>query len=139
MFLKSTGSKFSPVFRKGIGYAGAVSKGLGSASRSLATGARVGSELGNTILSIPGVRTYMRYHPEAKDVLDRLNTGAELASAGSQVLGRASVLTDPKMYRPIITSKGGLDTRSLGKNIRTGIERAKMLDSATEPLIKFVR
>lgn len=138
MFLKSTGSKFSPVFRKGIGYAGAVSKGLGSASRALATGARVGSQIGNTVLAVPGVREAVMASPEARNVLNRLNTGAELARGASNVLGKASALTNPAGYKNIITP-AGIDTKALGSNVSTGLQRAKEVAQATEPLIKFVR
>lgn len=137
MFLKATGRKAMPIFRKGVMASSALSKGLGAASRNLATGARVGSELRDTILSIPFAKEALARSPEGKDLLNRLNTGVELASSGSGFLGRASDLTNPLTYRPILRAGGSIDTRALGKNIRQGIERAKALDKASEPLIQF--
>ena len=139
MFLKATGKKIMPIFRKGVTASSALSKGLGGASRNLASGARVGSELRNTILSIPFAKQALMRSPEGKDLLNRLNTGVELATSGSKFLGRASDLTNPLTYRPIIRESGSIDTKALGKNVREGIERAKALDRSSEPLIKFAK
>jgi len=139
MFLKSAGRKAMPIFRKGVMASSALSKGLGAAGRGLSTGARAGGELRDTILSIPFAKEVLSSTPQGKDLLNRLNTGLELASAGSGFLGRASDLTNPLTYRPIIRATGSIDTRALGKNIREGIERAKALDRSSEPLIQFRR
>lgn len=139
MFLKATGRKAMPIFRKGVMASSALSKGLGGASRNLATSARVGGELRNTILSIPFAKQALMRSPEGKELLNRLNTGVELATSGSKFLGRASDLTNPSTYRPIIRESGSIDTKALGKNVREGIERAKSLDKSSEPLMKFVK
>jgi hypothetical protein len=139
MFLKATGRRAMPIFRKGVMASSALSKGLGTASRGLATGARVGVELGNTILSIPFAREALSMSPQGQELLSRLNMGAGLAREGAQFLGRASDLTNPLTYRPIIRPSGSIDTKALGKNIREGLERAKALDKSSEPLMKFVK
>lgn len=137
MFLKATGSRAMPIFRRGVMASSALSKGLGASSRALATGARVGSELGNTILSIPFARQALSMSPQGQEFLSKLNLGADIARQGSQVLGRASDLVNPLTYRPIIRDSGSLNTKALGKNIREGLERAKALDRSSEPLMKF--
>ena len=139
MFLKATGRKAMPIFRKGVMASSALSKGLGTASRNLATGARVGSEIGNTILSIPFARQALAMSPQGQELLSRLNMGADLARGGSEFLGRASDLTNPLTYRPIVRASGSIDTKALGKNIREGLERAKALDKSSEPLMRFVK
>lgn len=139
MFRKSVIKKAMPMFRRGIMASSRLSKGLGGASQTLATGARAGEALGNTILSIPFAKEALMRSPEGKDLLNRLNTGTELAGAGSKFLGKASDLVNPLNYNKIITKSGGINVPALGKNIYQGLERAKQLDKAKEPLMKFVR
>lgn len=138
MFLKATGSRAMPIFRTGIMASSILSKGLGAASRGLATGSKIGSELGNTFLSIPFARQALSMSPQGQEFLSRLNLGADVARQGSQILGRASDLVNPLTYRPIIRQSGSINTKAIGQNIREGLERAKALDRATEPLFRFV-
>jgi len=139
MFLKAVGRKSMPIFRRGVMASSRLSKGLGGASRNLATGARAGEALSNTILSIPFAKEALMRSPEGKDLLNRLNTGTELAGAGSKFLGKASDLVNPLNYNKIITKSGSINVPALGRNIAQGLERAKQLDKAKEPLMKFVR
>ena len=139
MFRKAVGRKAIPIFRRGVMASSALSKGLGGASRSLATGAAAGQALSNTISSIPFAKEALLRSPEGRDLLNRLNTGTELAFAGSKFLGQASGLVDPLNYNKIITKSGGINVPALGRNIAQGLERAKQLRGAGEPLMKFVK
>jgi len=139
MFRKAVGRRALPIFRKGVMASSRLSKGLGGASRSLATGAAAGQALSNTISSIPFAKEALIRSPEGRDLLNRLNTGTELAFAGSKFLGEASGLVNPLNYNKIITKTGGVDVPALGRNIYQGLERAKQLRASTEPLMKFVK
>ena len=139
MFLKSSGSSASKMFRKAISTASNVSKGLGGASSALSGAIKKGTQVANAVGNVPFVKEAIKASPEAQDALAKARAGAKIGGQLAGVLKKGSDLTNPANYKPITTAGGGINAGAVQANAQAGLQRAKDLGEAGASLYRFVK
>ena len=139
MFLKSSGSSASKMFRKGLSTATNISKGLGGASSALSGAIKKGTQVANAIGNVPFVKEAIKASPEAQDALAKARIGVRVGKDVAGVLQKGSELTNPANYKPITTSTGGVNVANVQSNIQSGLQRAKDIGEAGAGIYHFVK
>lgn len=137
---KKIGGKIgtSNMFRKGLSTLSAGAKNLGGASNQISRAITGGVEIGNAVLSNPVVRETLSQNPEAQRALELANKIASTGASASKILKMGSSLINPSSYKNIVSNGGNLSNSNIGKNIGSGLQRAKEIQKASEDLIKYV-
>lgn len=139
MFRKSSGSKASKMFYKGIATSANASKGLGGASSALSGAIRKGEKSINDLGRVPFIKQAIALSPEAQDALASARTGVKIGKDVAVLLKGGSELLDPLSYRKIVTKTGGINAGNVQKNVQSGLQRAKDLGEDVQALYRFVK
>lgn len=139
MFRKSSGSKASKMFYKGVATSAGVSKGLGGASHVLSGAIKKGEKSLNDLGKVPFIKSAIELSPEAQDALASARTGIKVGKDVAVLLKGGSHLLDPLSYKKVITKTGGINAGNVQKNVQSGLQRAKDLGKDVQALYRFVK